>query len=731
MLYNPLTQADYNTKRYNLIKLVEENNKVKLTIYDDGKGNATIGVGMNLKATNIRNAVIEGLFPNPTNDAATRAFKDELGRIIDSTPVSQVQAALDARVAAWARTHPGTRTSFRFSGDTEVFNVFNAIAQTYENKVNAWQGGIPTTAQERLALFSLSYNTKDGAKSLLGTGLKAGIINPNNAAGRAEAWYQIRYVSNGDKLAGIAKRRFYEANTFGLYYNPASVSADDAKEVAKMYTVHRDGILTYETTYKAQLTADYNSGGIVQDINLSMKPAITALKKEYNIDVAMVLEEVQIAYAASTGIVARPNLTGDTGKAYDTTANDQDLLIGDAAANILDGGKGNDALVGNDGNDTLKGGEGDDWLQGGKGNDILDGGLGKDTADYSNETAAITLTLKKNTDPKATGIAGTLTVGGSGTDTLSSIEVLALSKVDDIVKVQNFSQGVTLDGLAGNDTLDFATATNAVTVDAGTQKIALLANTMAYTNFETFSGSAFDDTFKLKGTEKKVSGGAGVDTVDVSLATTGVTLTSKVVANTLQYKDVEIFKGSTKNDTFNMLSTAKSIDGGAGRDTLSFADSTAGVIVNDPTKTGNIVATNIEEYIGSNYNDRIKGTAGNDVFRDGAGNDVIFGEGGNDIYYAGTGDDIYALGDAGDNFIFAGSYGFDAIYDARKGVAVKMSGFDLSSVTWQSKAFGAYYTGAGGALTLYKDAQHVQINDTAGNTLFLGNAITNGLITFG
>jgi translation initiation factor IF-3 len=39
MLYNPLTQADYNTKRYNLIKLVEENNKVKLTVYDDKKGN--------------------------------------------------------------------------------------------------------------------------------------------------------------------------------------------------------------------------------------------------------------------------------------------------------------------------------------------------------------------------------------------------------------------------------------------------------------------------------------------------------------------------------------------------------------------------------------------------------------------------------------------------------------------------------------------------------------------
>ncbi len=399
--------------------------------------------------------------------------------------------------------------------------------------------------------------------------------------------------------------------------------------------------------------------------------------------------------------------------------------------NISVGTTKNDVLVTKNGkSEYVHAGDGNDTITASTGVDLIDGGKGIDTVSFATATNSLTVILgKEGTLPQLTAsVSQGLNVVSPDISNLYNIEKIVGSAKDDRFDIRNARPNVTLDGGAGNDTLDFFYAKSAVTVDAGTQKIALLANTMAYTNFETFSGSAFDDTFKLKGTEKKVSGGAGVDTLDVSASTTGVTLSSKVVANTLQYKDVEIFKGSAKNDTFNMLSTAKSIDGGAGKDILSFADSTAGVIVNDPTKTGNIVATNIEEYIGSNYNDRIKGTAGNDVFSDGAGNDVIFGEGGNDTFYAGTGDDIYASGEAGDTFIFAGNYGFDAIYAANKGIAVRMSGFDLSSVTWESRAFGAYYTGAGGALTLYTDYQHAQINDNAGNKLFLGNAVTNGLI---
>ena len=52
---------------------------------------------------------------------------------------------------------------------------------------------------------------------------------------------------------------------------------------------------------------------------------------------------------------------------------------GNALANIITGGFGNDTLLGLDGNDTLNGGAGDDSLQGGNGNDALNGGYGDDT----------------------------------------------------------------------------------------------------------------------------------------------------------------------------------------------------------------------------------------------------------------------------------------------------------------------------------------------------------------
>lgn len=66
------------------------------------------------------------------------------------------------------------------------------------------------------------------------------------------------------------------------------------------------------------------------------------------------------------------------------------VIYGNALANILSGGGGNDSLTGNggddslagdDGNDVLNGGTGDDQMAGGGGNDTLAGGVGSDILD--------------------------------------------------------------------------------------------------------------------------------------------------------------------------------------------------------------------------------------------------------------------------------------------------------------------------------------------------------------
>jgi len=72
------------------------------------------------------------------------------------------------------------------------------------------------------------------------------------------------------------------------------------------------------------------------------------------------------------GVVSGTGATGITGGETDN------LIGGNAAANVLEGAGGNDALMGHGGADTLKGGGGNDFLFGGTEVDTLTGGAGSD-----------------------------------------------------------------------------------------------------------------------------------------------------------------------------------------------------------------------------------------------------------------------------------------------------------------------------------------------------------------
>ncbi|MFO1035670.1 MAG: calcium-binding protein [Geminicoccaceae bacterium] len=132
-----------------------------------------------------------------------------------------------------------------------------------------------------------------------------------------------------------------------------------------------------------------------------------------------------------------------------STAND--VLTGTAGANTLDGRAGNDLVSGLAGNDILRGSSGSDTLDGGAGDDRLDGGSGTDTASYATATAGITVDL-------ATTAAQN--TGGSGRDTLLSIENLTGSRFVDHLTGNSGANlllggdgGDTLSGNAGSDSL--------------------------------------------------------------------------------------------------------------------------------------------------------------------------------------------------------------------------------------------------------------------------------------
>lgn len=125
--------------------------------------------------------------------------------------------------------------------------------------------------------------------------------------------------------------------------------------------------------------------------------------------------------------------------------------IGSADDNLITGGASGDLLIGMAGDDTLEGAGGDDILRGGAGDDHLVGGSGVDTADYSTAGARVVVSI-------ANGLASD--DGDGGSDTLSGIENITGSAFNDLLigdgGVNVLTGGAGSDyliGLGGDDVL--------------------------------------------------------------------------------------------------------------------------------------------------------------------------------------------------------------------------------------------------------------------------------------
>ena len=133
----------------------------------------------------------------------------------------------------------------------------------------------------------------------------------------------------------------------------------------------------------------------------------------------------------------------------------------------------------------------------------------------------------------------------------------------------------------------------------------------------------------------------------------------------------DILNGGDGNDTIHSGSGSETIDGGEGNDTISFVNASQGVEVWFTngialTSEGVVEFSNIEEVIGSEYDDRISGfvfsnaSVGSGRYYGNGGNDNISVHGGSQNYVSGGNDDdsifIYladatVFGDDGDDLI--------------------------------------------------------------------------------
>jgi Ca2+-binding RTX toxin-like protein len=339
---------------------------------------------------------------------------------------------------------------------------------------------------------------------------------------------------------------------------------------------------------------------------------------------------------------------GLAGVAQNTLGGGVDTLI--SIENVI-GSAFNDILyAANAGGGALYGGNGDDTIYASAGADTIDGGAGTNWADYylGGITAGVTVDLTKQGSVQDTG--------GGGLDLLNNIQNIQGSSFDDLLigdahnnNLQGRVGDDTLDGGAGDDVLNGGPGVNTATYADATSAVNVsLAITTAQNtggagsdtlgNIQNLVGSNFSDVLTGDGNNNYLNGGAMEDTL----------------------------YGGAGDDTLNGGAGGDHMYGGTGIDTLTYADAIGSITMNlslsgaqNTGASGFDVVAQIENLIGSPFDDSLTGTGGANTIYGGDGDDTIQGGGGNDVLFGDTGKDLIK-GGSGDDTITGGG-GSDTI----------------------------------------------------------------------
>ncbi len=349
------------------------------------------------------------------------------------------------------------------------------------------------------------------------------------------------------------------------------------------------------------------------------------------------------------GGINRDTLTGGTGN---------DHFTGNAGDDVLSGKGGNDTLLGGDGQDQLSGGAGQDSLVGGSGHDLITGGAGSNTATGGSGSDAFVVTSGE-----------TLTITDFDiSDAYERIDLRAfagLSFTDLTIAANGGNARITL---AGGTTITLTgVASSALTEEMfvfdgdAVQTLAAALSIVPDHEFsgsnDTFSGTAADEVFEIKGSFAKLSAGDvfdgaggtdvlriwghdrslsaarvagmdGIEIIDMSGATGA--LVAEVSGDMVAQSDngtmlVKFGPSNIALDTATTTAASDVIVEGTGTVTLrdisgqkvTISDSIAGTV------------------IGQNKNDIIMGGALGDTLDSDGGDDTLNGGGGNDTLLGG------------------------------------------------------------------------------------------------
>lgn len=410
-----------------------------------------------------------------------------------------------------------------------------------------------------------------------------------------------------------------------------------------------------------------------------------------------------------------------------------DDISGNAVANHLEGGDGNDTIFGGAGDDSIVGGAGADSLTGGAGIDLLIGGadgdfydLGSDNDiiveeinggadDTINSTASRSLNAYANVEALflaegssatvATGnqlnnrlngnSAGNIIDGGAGVDDMTGFSG------NDYYFIDNHMDRITEYFSEGIDTVQSFT----VSVDLRSVK-----NTFG----QTFGAGYFDESGGLCQFENvRLFGSAAINGYGNALDNV---LTGNLAANYLYGflgNDTlnggagnDILVGGDGNDTYYVDSVLDKVlesnpvtwEGGTDRVVSTVTWTLAGYVENLQLSgtaaisgTGNTFANFI---LGNAAANTLSGLGGNDTLDGGAGNDVLIGGAGRDLMTGGLNADRFDFDTVADIGKTAGTR--DLIKDFTRGSTLALSDrIDLSTIDANGSLAGHTFTWLG------------------------------------
>ncbi|MFC7296972.1 calcium-binding protein [Herminiimonas aquatilis] len=275
------------------------------------------------------------------------------------------------------------------------------------------------------------------------------------------------------------------------------------------------------------------------------------------------------------------------------------------------------------------------------------GGAGSDTVNYSLSAAGVTVDLTGATAGVGGDAAGDTYVGIENVVGSTGVDLFYASND---VNVFTGNGGVdTVDYSKANDG-NGVTINLKPTVGTGTGGFAA-GDT--FNGIQNITGTSYNDIFFAGTAANKFTGGAGSDTVNYSLSAVGVTVdltgaTAGVGGDAAgdTYIGIENVVGSTLADVFYGSVDVNSFTGNGGVDTVDYSKATAGVTASLAAGTGTggfangDIYTEITNLVGSAYVDILTGKiGGGSTLTGGAMGDTLSGYAGslnNTVNYAGS-----------------------------------------------------------------------------------------------